>query len=348
MTATTDIQSRQKGAIFGMFIGDALAMPVHWYYDRQALERDYGRVSSYLAPKNPHPDSIPWRSVYTPPKRSADILHDQRQYWGRPGIHYHQFLKAGENTLNLKLCNLLICNLSENGGYDADAYLDRYIGFMTTPGSHRDTYVEEYHRHFFTNYAHGNPPRACGIIEKHISGLIGMIPLIVYYADDPDSARQLAVEHLRLTHLGDRMTAAGNLLLDILLPVLGGKSLEDVIVQKIKRQDNPLLGHTFVRWLKDPDEIVVGRRLSTACYVEDAVPATIYLALKYHHDVARGLIANTNLGGDNAGRGSVLGALLGAANGHQAFPKPWVDGLRHPPAKLDPFIQGDFYDCQHQ
>ena len=144
------------------------------------------------------------------------------------------------------------------------------------------------------------------------------------------------------------MTAAGNLLLDILLPVLGGKSLEDVIVQKIKRQDNPLLRHTFVRWLKDPDEIVVGRRLSTACYVEDAVPATIYLALKYHHDVARGLIANTNLGGDNAGRGSVLGALLGAANGHQAFPKPWVDGLRHPPAKLDPFIQGDFYDCQHQ
>jgi len=47
--------------------------------------------------------------------------------------------------------------------------------------------------------------------------------------------------------------------------------------------------------------------------------------LKYHHDAARGLIANTNLGGDNAGRGAVLGALLGAANGSQAFPKPWVD-----------------------
>ena len=125
MTATTDIQSRQKSAILGMFIGDALAMPVHWYYDIHALKQDYGRVSSYLAPKHPHPDSILWRSVYTPPKRSADILHDQRQYWGLPGIHYHQFLKAGENTLNLKLCNLLISNLSENGGYDADAYLDR-------------------------------------------------------------------------------------------------------------------------------------------------------------------------------------------------------------------------------
>jgi len=37
------------------------------------------------------------------------------------------------------------------------------------------------------------------------------------------------------------------------------------------------------------------------------------LALKYHHDPEKALIANTNLGGDNAARGSVLGALLGAA-----------------------------------
>lgn len=336
MGVSTDMQSRQKGAILGMFIGDALAMPVHWYYNRNYLERDYGRVSSYLAPKNPHPDSILWRSAYTPPNRSADILHDQRQYWGRPGIHYHQFLKAGENTLNLKLCHLLISILKKNGGYDADAYLERYIDFMTTPGSHRDTYVEEYHRHFFTNYAHGIPPRACGIIEKHISGLIGMIPLIVYYADDPDSARQLALEHLRLTHLGDRMTAAGNLLVDILLTVLGGELLEEVVVHKIMRQDNPLLGHPLIRWLDDRDEIVVGRRLSSACYVEEAIPATIYLALKYHQDVEKGLIANTNLGGDNAGRGAVLGALLGAANGHRAFPGPWIKGLRHPPTNLIP------------
>ena len=42
MKAAVDFQSRQKGAILGMFIGDALAMPVHWYYNRQALYRDYG------------------------------------------------------------------------------------------------------------------------------------------------------------------------------------------------------------------------------------------------------------------------------------------------------------------
>ena len=336
MKATADFQSRQKGAIFGMFIGDALAMPVHWYYDRQALYRDYGHVTGYQAPRSPHPDSILWRSVYS---GAADILHDQKKYWGRHGVHYHQFLKAGENTLNLKLCALLIDTLVENGAYDSDAYLERYIDFMTTPGRHRDTYVEEFHRHFFTRYADGKPPRSCGVIEKHISGIIGMIPLIVYYAEDPDTARRLAFQHLRLTHLGDRMTSAGNMLLDILLPVLNGASLKDTLVDKIKRQDNPLVGFPFLRWLGDPDETVIGRRLSSACYVEDALPATLYMALKYHHDPARGLIANTNLGGDNAGRGAVLGALLGAANGYQSFPESWVDGLRHPPSNLDFFTQ---------
>ncbi|MFO7644121.1 MAG: ADP-ribosylglycohydrolase family protein [Desulfosarcina sp.] len=331
MTATTDIQARRKGAILGMFIGDALAMPVHWYYDREALARDYGKVCGYLHPRNPHPNSILWRSHYPPPSPSMDILHDQRQYWGRPGIHYHQFLKAGENTLNLKLCNLLIEMLDENGGYDADDYLARYIGFMTTPGNHRDTYVEEYHRHFFANYARGNHPRTCGVIEKHISGIIGMIPLIVYYADDPGLARRLAIEHLQLTHLGDRMELAGNLIVDILQPVLAGESLPQVLSDAVRRQYHPLLGHPLLKWLADPDEIVVGKRLSTACYVQDAVPATLYLALKYHHDGERGLIANTNLGGDNAGRGAILGALLGGANGEGTFPRRWIEGLRHPP-----------------
>lgn len=336
METKTHMQSRRQGALLGMFVGDALAMPVHWYYDRVALERDYGKVCGYMAPIDPHPDSILWRSSYTALDGSADILHDQRPYWGRPGIHYHQFLKAGENTLNLKLCQLLIHQLSENGCYDADAYLDRYIEFMTTPGNHRDTYVEEYHRHFFTKYALGNPPRRCGVVEKHISGLIGMIPLMVYYADDPETAGKLAFEHLRLTHLGDRMTAAGRLLVDILLPVINGEQLVEVIDRKIKRQDTPLMGHPFKKWLDEPDDKVVGRHVSSACYVEDAVPAAIYLALKYHDDLAGGLIANTNLGGDNAGRGAVLGALLGAANGHRAFPQPWVEGLRQPPTNLSP------------
>jgi len=68
--------------------------------------------------------------------------------------------------------------------------------------------------------------------------------------------------------------------------------------------------------------------------VDDSIPAVIYLALKYHRNTHQGLIANTNLGGDNAYRGAVLGALLGANNGMEAFPDRWISGLLHPPPEL--------------
>jgi ADP-ribosylglycohydrolase len=88
------------------------------------------------------------------------------------------------------------------------------------------------------------------------------------------------------------------------------------------------------KWLKHPDDVGIGRRLSPACYVEDAIPAIAYLALKYATDLEQALVVNTNLGGDNAGRGAVLGALLGAANGVAAIPDRWRRGLLHPPPTL--------------
>jgi ADP-ribosylglycohydrolase len=103
---------------------------------------------------------------------------------------------------------------------------------------------------------------------------------------------------------------------------------------EMEKQRSPFAGYPFLKWLDEEDELVVGRRFSTACYVEESVPSVIYLALKYHDDPEGGLIANTNLGGDNAYRGAVLGALLGAANGIEAFPERWIKGLRHTPPEF--------------
>ena len=328
-------ESRCRGAIYGLFIGDALAMPVHWYYDTLALQRDYGHVTDFVAPRNPHPDSILWRSAYHPLNEKGNILHDQAQYWGKRGIHYHQFLEAGENTLNLKLCAALMESLNANRGYSSDDYLKRYIAFMTTPGSHRDTYVEEYHRHFFTNYAAGKPPHQCGVMEKHIGGLVGLVPIVVFYRHFASLAREAALEHLSLTHLGQKMTTAAELLVHLLLEVLSGKPLREVLLQQIRDQRNPLYGHPYREWLTESDQKVVGMHLSTACYVEESVPSVLYLALKYHDEPEQGLISNTNLGGDNVHCGAVLGSLLGAANGLEAFPTRWVKGLRQPPPDFD-------------
>jgi len=323
--------SRSLGALVGLYVGDALAMPAHWYYNREALRRDYGRITDYTAPKHPHPDSILWRSSYQAPNAKGEILHDQARYWGQKGIHYHQFLRPGESTLNLQLCSLLVASLLEKGRYDASDYLERYIHFMTTPGMHRDTYIEECHRHFFFRYAMGVPPLECGAQEKHIGGLPGIVPLVIFYQEEPGLALDAALTHLSITHKGALMEGAARLLVRLLLDVLGGKPLREVLWEAVRRQVSPFLGHPFQAWLEKPDEVVVGAHLSTACYVEDSVPAVVHLALKYAEDPERGLIANTGLGGDNAYRGAVLGALLGAGNGIESLPDRWVRGLVLPP-----------------
>lgn len=327
-------RGRLAGALWGLYIGDALAMPVHWYYNRSALHDDYGWVTDYVAPRNPHPDSVLFRSRYAASNPKGEILHDQARYWGQKGIHYHQFLKAGENTLNITLCELLIESLNQNRSYDADDYLRRYIAFMTTAGNHRDTYIEECHRNFFSNYAKGVPPRRCGAVEKHIGGLAGIVPIVVFYSDHPDSARAAALEHLALTHPGEKMHAAGRLVAELLLDVLAGTPLDAAIRRLIQAQSTPFVGHPFEKLLTDPDDWVIGPRFSTACYVEHSVPAVLYLALKYHADPEKALIVNSNLGGDNAYRGALLGALLGAGNGLGKFPQRWVAGLLKPPAEL--------------
>ncbi len=320
-----------RAALLGSWIGDTLAMPTHWYYNRLALHRDYGRVTDFKDPKTPHPDSILWRSEWTAPCKELDILGDQRPFWGQRGVHYHQNLKAGENTVTVQLANEVWQILNTLGQYDAKAYRQRYIDFLAPPSRHNDTYLEECHRGFFTNLGRGLPPEKCGVPEKHIGGLVMMLPVALHYAHNDEQAYQYAFEHLALTHPGKEMHLATEAILSLLLPTIGGASLTEVIRNECTRQRNPLFGFPFFKWLDLEDHEVIGKRLSTACYIDQAVPAVIYLALKYADRPEEGLIANTNLGGDNVHRGGVLGALLGAANGNPAWPSRWLTGLKSPP-----------------
>lgn len=316
-----------RGALWGIFIGDALAMPVHWYYDRAALRRDYGEVRNYVAPKSPHPDSILGRCTYSPPSPEFDILHDQAQFWGQRGVHYHQFLHPGENTLNLKLAALLMESILARGGYDADDYLRRYIDFLRTPGKHTDTYVEECHRRFFENLAQGKPPRECGVADIHIGGLSAVPVLAVFYRHDEARARVAVREHVSLTHRSDGVLEAADQLARMLISVLNGVPAWQVYsgawlerARAIAEDGKALLNRR--------DDEVIGALFSPACYIEDAWPGVLYLAAKYVEDPEEGLVSNTMLGGDNCHRGAALGALLGAANGEFGWPEAWREGLK--------------------
>ena len=313
--------TNQPHALLGALAADAVAMPVHWYYDRQALRRDYGQVTAYVAPSNPHPDSILWRSEYTPPNERGDILHEQARYWGQRGVHYHQFLAAGENTLNFQLATHLHTQVRAAGRYDADAWLAFYVDFMLTPGRHRDTYVEECHRGFFTHYARGRKPRACAVADVHIGGLAPVPALFDALQGTSHDVAAAVQEHVALTHQDPGVLRAADCLVRLLAAVRGGEQLRTAILTHA----SDWISAAKVRaWSQETDDVVIGRRLSPACYIPDAFPAALYLAWKYADDFGAGICANAQVDGDSCHRGAVVGSLLGQANG---VPAPWREDL---------------------
>jgi ADP-ribosyl-[dinitrogen reductase] hydrolase len=337
-------------AFLGSLAADAVAMPVHWYYDQPAIDRDYPELATaaadptaavYLPPRSPHPDSILWRSQWTPPSPRFDILREQAAFWGRRGVHYHQFLAAGGNTLNFLLATDLFEMLRQDRDYDPERWLDRYVAFMLTPGRHHDTYVEEYHRHFFTNLASGRKPINCGVRDVHIGGLVAVPALVAGLGPRHPDLRRIVRLHVSLTHKDDDVLAAADTLTRILVaitredrPPEATDLRTDFLRTVILEEASDWISVAKVReWearaaaaagSSCPERAVVGRVLSPACYIPDAFPAALYLAWRHVGDVTAGVLANARVGGDNCHRGAVVGSLLAAAS---PVPHRLLEGL---------------------
>ena len=314
-------------AFVGSLVADAVSMPVHWYYDTEAMDADYGALCGYETPRNPHPNSILWRSKYRPRNARGDILHEQARYWGQPEVHYHQFLQAGENTLNGRLARELYAQIRERGGYDPDLWLERMIERLLTPGWHKDTYVEEYLRGFFDHYARGRTPRECAIPDLHIGGLATLPALLAGLAETgtTESAilRERAREHVGLTHRGPEVAAAAGQLTGWLVALARGEDLDDLLAAE-DIPPGPEEG-----WEIEDLRRVVRQRYTPACYLPGSLGASLLIVRGFVDDFAGGVLANARVGGDNCHRGAVVGSLLGAACG---VPASWREGLNPPVA----------------
>lgn len=307
--------------LLGALAADSVAMPVHWYYNQAAIERDFGLIDRYHAPKQQHPDSILWRSEYTPLNEKGDILREQAAYWGKRGVHYHQFLEAGDNTLNAQLATELFVLLRRAGHYDPERWLDHYVAFMLTPGRHRDTYVEEYHRHFFANYASGRKPINCGVRDIHIGGLVPVPALVAALGPRHPDLRDIVQTHVALTHKDREVLDAADALVKIFAVVSRGADLRETILDEAPAW----ISRAKLRdWEDAPDRVLVGSILSSACYIPDAFPAALALAYRHAGRPADGICSNAQCGGDSCHRGAVVGSLL-AATGH--LPETFVSGL---------------------
>ncbi|MFC1833015.1 ADP-ribosylglycohydrolase family protein, partial [Thermodesulfobacteriota bacterium] len=58
---------RLQNSLWGLFIGDALAMPAHWYYRVENIRQIFdGGIRNYSAPPHPHLESFMVGMAYHP------------------------------------------------------------------------------------------------------------------------------------------------------------------------------------------------------------------------------------------------------------------------------------------
>jgi len=358
------IIDRVRGALWGIFIADALSMPAHWYYNPADIARDFnGGITTYAAPKARHPSSIMSLSSTGGHGRGGQegriigdvINHGKHQFWGRANMHYHQGMQAGENTLNSVCARVVMRGITANGGvYDPKRFLSDYVEFMTTPGSHNDTYAESFHRDFFGNFAKGVPAERCAKgTEGHNTAQIGgfvMLPPVIMAAVAHQASladtKKAALTQLSLTHDSSKLAGYAEKYAELMWNMTtGGQSLHQATGAMAARMNlnlDELLSKSY-------DDIrVVHNVFGSACYIDDSFPVSLYLAYKYSDNFERAVLSNTNVGGENCHRGAALGALMGAGLGETKIPPALIKGLHdyaNIKVEIDSFCTSIFGDA---
>lgn len=93
-------------------------------------------------------DSWSYYKNINPEEEPFDIFHELKGYYSEAhkGNHYHQLLKRGENTLNLRLARIAMrvavkCGKEEKYLFDMGEFLNQYFKLLLTPGLHSDTFI---------------------------------------------------------------------------------------------------------------------------------------------------------------------------------------------------------------
>ena len=335
------VKDRAAGAIMGAFIGDALALGPHWYYDLTELRRDYGD----------------WIDGYTEPK---------------PG-RYHDGLKAGQLSQAGFILTLMLHSLIENRGYNEEDFCrrmdeDLFPLLDGTPVSGPGHYTSQSIREAWRRRVQQNLPWGqTGGHADTTEAIERTLAIAVLYAFNPAKLAAAITNNTILTQVDDTvvsMTVAFGAVVGLL--VQGNKLDADIsgkLMKLVKSGELPFhaVTHDDLQPPRpgDPDPPRAGRfaspdalltpsymaaaasdpdiRIEPAwkvsivygmpCAIYHQLPAAYYLSALFHNDFESAVLHAVNGGGQNQVRAILSGTLTGAQVGLSGIPKRFLEGL---------------------
>lgn len=335
------MQERAAGAIMGALVGDALGLGPHWYYDLEALRRDYG----------------PWITDYTDPRPER----------------YHGGMKAGQLSQAGLILGLTLESLVERGAYDEADFcrrLDEQLfsridgAPMGGPGGYTSQSIRDaWHKRVGQGLPWGQVGGHADTTEAIERGLA----IAVRYARDPAALASAVAHNTMLTQTDDTvvsMTVAFAAVLGLLVQghpldgALSGKLMALVKSGELPfhavtggNMGMPAVGRpepTRAGRFASPDALLTPSHMARAvadpeiriepawkvsivygmpCAIYHQLPAAYYLAARFPQDFESAVLHAINGGGQNQARAILTGALVGAQAGLSAIPRRWLEGL---------------------
>jgi ADP-ribosylglycohydrolase len=343
------VQDRATGALMGAFIGDALALGPHWYYDLDQLHHDFGS----------------WISDYTTP---------------RPG-RYHSGMAAGQASQAGELLRLTLKSLVACGAYDEGDFCRRMDAEffplldgtpMNGPGGYTSQSIREsWHK----RVGLGLPWGQVGGNADTTEAAERTLAIAIRHALQPARLASAVTRNTLLTQTDGTVVAMTVAFGAVLGMMVEGHALDQAISSKLmaRVKSGALPFHTVTSdklqaprvgemeaptagRFSSPDALLSLSSITLAaidpdiriepawkaslvygmpCAVYCQFPAAYYLAARFADDFESAVLHAVNGGGQNQARAILTGALAGAQTGLAGIPRRFLDGLENSAELLD-------------
>jgi ADP-ribosylglycohydrolase len=288
------VKEKIKAMVLASFAADALSLGVHWIYNTRVIDKKYGRVEHFLKPAYP---------TYHPNKDKGEFTH------------------YGDQTM------VLLESVAECGGFKLPDFSVRWQKLF----ENYEGYIDAATKASLANIAAGKSALDCGSGSDDLAGAGRIAPLIYVYHTDPEDLIESAKAQTAFTHNNPQVIECALFFSAVALKVLKGATPKAAILQVKEEQ---LFKAPIPKWTAkglesvDQESRQAILNFGQMCETAAAFPGVIHLIAKYENDLRTALVENIMAGGDSAGRGLLVGLVLGAHLGIDAIPQNWLTEMK--------------------
>ena len=338
--ALTGQHDRAAGSLIGAFIGDAMGLGPHWYYDLDEQRRDYGA----------------WVTDYTDPKPDR----------------YHGGLKAGDLSQAGLILKMTVESLVAREGYDQGDFCrrldeDLFPKLNGKPNHGPGGYTSQSIRNAWRKrVVEKRPWTECAGNSDTTECIERALSIAILYANKPAELVEHTESNMALTQSDETVLALSIAFCAMLGLVVTGQRFDEKITNTLEqmvddgvlpfyrttsskhpgpREDGrqPLAGQFcspdalfLPRWMcrtaDDPTFIIEpASRISTVygmpCAIYNLLPTVYYLAARFRGDFESAILHAINGGGHNQARAMLTGSLVGGQVGLSGIPPRFIEGL---------------------